>query len=53
MPSAAVCFQCCEGIFGIVDEVNNALQRIGLTESTVFLEDFNAHIEQTMKHEKV
>ena len=27
-----------------VDDVNDALQRVGSTESTIFLEDFSAHI---------
>ena len=28
----------------IVDDVNNALQRVGSTESTILLGDFKAHI---------
>ena len=28
-----------------MDDVNDALQRVGSTESTIFLRDFNTHIE--------
>ena len=39
MPSNDVCeYQAC------VDDVNDALQRVGSTESTILLGDFNAHI---------
>ena len=36
-----------------VDEVNDALSRVANSESIVLLGDFNATLEQTMKHGRV
>ena len=43
-PIACVRLQCCERISGLCGRCNNALQRVGSTESAILLRDFNAHI---------
>ena len=35
-----------------VDDVNDALQKVGSTEATIFLGEFTHTLEQTMKHGK-